>query len=181
MLSYSRGDADAFETLYRRHRGGLYRYLCRQCGNNAIAEELFQDVWTSIIRTRKSYTVRARFTTYLYHLARNRLTDHYRRQARGPALQRNDNDDAPIDALAADPSADPVHAVAVERQAARLMEVVSALPQVQREAFLLREEAGLTLDEIAQVTGVGRETAKSRLRYAVARLRSALGEETDGH
>src|SRR5215207_7311153 len=79
MLAYARGSADAFETLYRRHKAPLYRYLVRQCRDPATAEELFQDIWANIVRARQSYTVAARFTTYLYHLAHNRLIDHYRR------------------------------------------------------------------------------------------------------
>jgi RNA polymerase sigma factor (sigma-70 family) len=60
-------------------RAGLYRYLLRQCREPAAAEELFQDVWMNLIRARAGYTVQAKFTTYLYRLAHNRLIDHYRK------------------------------------------------------------------------------------------------------
>ncbi|HSO79887.1 MAG TPA: sigma-70 family RNA polymerase sigma factor, partial [Chromatiaceae bacterium] len=79
MLAYRNGDAEAFAILYHRHRGPLYRYLLQGCANPATAEELFQDVWTNLIRVRETYRVEARFTTWLYRLAHNRLVDHYRR------------------------------------------------------------------------------------------------------
>ena len=74
------GDPDAFDDLYRRHKGPLYRYMLRQCGDRAAAEELFQDVWLNVIRARATYTVMSRFVTYLYRFAHNRLIDHYRRR-----------------------------------------------------------------------------------------------------
>ncbi|MDX1434628.1 MAG: RNA polymerase sigma factor [Gammaproteobacteria bacterium] len=175
MLRYRDGDTAAFDTLYARHRGPLFRYLLRQCGRRSIAEELFQDVWTNVIRASARYEVKAKFSTWLYRIARNRLVDHYR--AANPASCTSLDDDDPP-ALAADSSSEPARRVAAARRAERLMAALAALPAEQREAFMLREEGGLGLDEIAEVTGVGRETAKSRLRYAVARLRRALEEET---
>ena len=86
MLRYRDGDADAFAALYARHKGALYRYLLRQCGQPALAEELFQDLWLKLIAARAGYTVQARFTTYLYRLAHNRLIDHYRASSRGLPL-----------------------------------------------------------------------------------------------
>ena len=83
MLCYRDGDAGAFDALYARHKGGLYRYLLRQCREPAAAEELFQDVWMNLIRARARYTVQAKFTTYLYRLAHNRLIDHYRKHEPG--------------------------------------------------------------------------------------------------
>ena len=79
MSRYSNGDAGAFETLYARHKGSLYRYYLRQGCNEAIAAELFQDVWMKIIRARRNYRPTARFTTYMYQIAHNCLIDHYRR------------------------------------------------------------------------------------------------------
>lgn len=176
MLRYRDGDRRAFEVLYARHKGPLYRYLRRQCGSAAIAEELFQDVWLNLIRARERYTVKARFTTYLYRLAHNRLIDHYRSRRGLP--ESFDDDCAAPEAIPIDDRDLPEQAADRRLQAERLLEHVAALPEAQREAFLLREEGGLSLDEIAEVTGVNRETAKSRLRYAVARLRQGLGIES---
>src|SRR5215211_1938370 len=79
MLAYASGDARAFDALYARHKGGVYRYVLRHCNNNAaIANDLFQDIWMNAIRVRASYAPTAKFTTWIYTLARNRLVDHWR-------------------------------------------------------------------------------------------------------
>ena len=83
MLRFSAGDAQAFEALYARHKSGVYRYFTRQC-RQAIAEELFQDVWMRVVATSASYRVEARFTTFLYRIAHNRLVDHFRSVGRRP-------------------------------------------------------------------------------------------------
>lgn len=173
MLAYRDGNVSAFDELYRRHRAPLYRYLLRQCRDTAAAEELVQDIWTNLIRARASYTVAARFTTYLYRLAHNRLIDHYRRQAPA-ALVSFDVDDADFPDPPAPTRDGPETAHEVKEQAARLLELLQALPAAQREAFVLQHEAGMSIEEIAAVAGVTRETAKSRLRYAVAKLREGM-------
>ena len=174
MLRYRDGDGDAFARLYTRHKGSLYRYLLRQCGQQALAEELFQDVWLKLIAARNNYTVRARFTTYLYHLAHNRLIDHYRTSSR--SLPLSYAEDCPEWTETPAPAElQPEHQDDRRRLAERLVEVLAELPEAQREAWLLKEEAGLSLEEIAQITETGRETVKSRLRYAMVRLRQGLG------
>jgi RNA polymerase sigma factor (sigma-70 family) len=171
MMAYRDGDAGAFAVLYARHRGGLYRFVLRQCGSRALADELFQDVWTNVIAARSRYAPSAKFSTFLYQCARNRLIDHFRSQGR--RLEDPDDPDDPVDPPA--PAAGQPERMIERRQlAARILEGVEALPPAQREAFLLHEEGGLALEEIAQLTGVGRETVKSRLRYAFARLRQSL-------
>jgi RNA polymerase sigma-70 factor (ECF subfamily) len=174
MLSYCDGDAGAFDILYRRHRGGLYRYILRLCTNAGVADELFQDVWTNLIRARRNYIVRAKFTTYLYRLAHNRVVDHVRAQGGRAALSLDDDEAPEIHEPAAAPRDQPETALETRQQAARLLELLAALPAVQREAFLLQQEGGLRIEEIAEATGVARETAKSRLRYAVAKLRQGM-------
>jgi RNA polymerase sigma-70 factor (ECF subfamily) len=178
MLRYARGDAAAFDLLYARHRGGSFRYLLRHLGQDrAAAEELFQDVWANLIAARNRYRVEAKFTTWLYTLARNRLVDHYRRQRPLESVdaRAGDEDDDPPE-LPAPSSAQPEQRAQARQSAARLLALVEALPAAQREAFLLHEEGGLSVDEIAQVTGTDREAVKSRLRYAVAKLRHGMEE-----
>ncbi len=173
MAAYRDGNAAAFETLYTRHKGGLFRYFRRQCRSPSEAEELFQDVWTNLIRARVRYSVEAKFTTYLYRIAHNRLIDHYRRAASGVPLSYGDDPEVveSMPAAAGDqPEARYLARVQVERFQALLVE----LPEAQREAFLLHEDGGMSVDEIAEATAVNRETAKSRLRYAVARLRRGM-------
>jgi RNA polymerase sigma-70 factor (ECF subfamily) len=171
MMQYRNGGMAAFEILYRRHKDPLYRYLLRGCAHPETAAELFQDVWAGLIRTRGGYQPRARFTTWLYRMAHNRLIDHLRQAPRAPlALQEE------MIPAAAEHERPEARALAGE-SAARLRRAMAALPAEQRDAFLLHEEAGLTLEEIAEVSGAGRETIKSRLRYAVVKLREALADD----
>jgi RNA polymerase sigma-70 factor, ECF subfamily len=176
MELYRDGDAGAFDVLYHRHKGGLYRYLLRQCKHKAVAEELFQDVWSNIIRSRERYQPSAKFSTFLYQVAHNRLID-YIRQRPGLALSldtEDENTGSLAELLPADAGGQPEIMVERKRLIETMVEQIEALPTLKREAFLLREEAGLSLEEIALATGVTQETAKSRLRYAVAKLRDGL-------
>jgi RNA polymerase sigma-70 factor, ECF subfamily len=176
MVRYRHGDLRAFEVLYERHRGSLYRYLLRQCRDSETAADLFQDVWGRIISNRGRYEVRARFTTYLFHIAHNCCVDYFRRQSARRAGLTDPVDDW------SDRLVSPTH----ERPDAQLARAqlehafrasLADLPPDQREVFLLYEETGLDLEEIAFVTGVGMETAKSRLRYALNKLRAALQDD----
>jgi RNA polymerase sigma-70 factor (ECF subfamily) len=173
MLAYRDGSAGAFDELYRRHKGPLYRYLVRQCRDAAAAEELFQDIWLNLIRSRARYTVTARFATYLYRLAHNRLIDHYRRRA--PAALVSFDDEEPPE-VPAGRHTEPHVSYEARAQAKRVLEVLESLPAAQREAFVLQHETGMSIEEIAEATGVAPETAKSRLRYAMMKLREGMSE-----
>lgn len=174
MLAYRDGDAAAFDTLYGRWRGRLYRYLAHQAPTHA--DELFQDVWLRIVGARAGYEVTARFSTWMFRIAHNRLMDHYRARSRALVELYDDPEDDPAAAMPAPEHEAP--AVLLERKelARRILDAVAELPAPQREAFLLAEEADMGVEEIAAATGVNRETAKSRLRYAHAKLRTALAE-----
>jgi RNA polymerase sigma-70 factor (ECF subfamily) len=174
MLRYKDGDVAAFETLYQRHRGPLYRFLLNQSQDTQAAEDIFQEVWSRIIRSRDRYRPAAKFATYMYHIARNCFLDHVRHSGRQPVLVSID-DDPPVELVAG--TNNPEAAAENSNASVYIQAALDGLPPEQREAFLLREEAGLTLEEIGQVTGVGRETVKSRLRYAVAKLRKSLPVE----
>jgi RNA polymerase sigma-70 factor (ECF subfamily) len=173
MLAYRDGDAGAFDALYARHRGGVYRYLLRQSRNASLAEELFQDVWMNLIRARAGYIVQAKFATYLYRIAHNRLMDHFRRHD-STAVSLDDESATSVDEPAAPRSADPAVDAEAREQAVQLLALLGKLPDEQREAFVLQQEGGLSIEEIAEATGVTRETAKSRLRYALAKLREGM-------
>jgi RNA polymerase sigma-70 factor (ECF subfamily) len=184
MLAYRDGDAGAFEALYRRWRGKLYRTLVRQCGSAAHAEELYQDIWLKVVNARAGYEVAAKFSTWLFRIAHNRLIDHYRRHSREAvaSYSQGDDDDCEADEAAALPapaSERPDAMLARRALAETLVKHIEALPAAQRETFLLSEEGDMTLDEIAAATGVNRETAKSRLRYAVNKLRAGLKDLRD--
>lgn len=174
MLGYRDGDAAAFDLLYVRHKGGVYRYLLRQCRNAALADELFQDVWMNLIRARAGYTVQAKFTTWLYRIAHNRLIDHFRRGDAAVLSLDDEEAAAKLAEPAAPRSFEPEAGAAAREQAAQLLVLLDALPEEQREAFVLQQEGGLSVEEIAAATGVTRETAKSRLRYAIAKLRQGM-------
>ncbi|MCD9028420.1 RNA polymerase sigma factor [Luteimonas sp. BDR2-5] len=170
MLAYAAGDAAAFETLYLRHRDKLYRFLVRQLGNRALAEEIFQDVWQRVIAARQDWQPDALFTTWLYRIAHNRLTDHWRAARHRPAAP----EDADLrTARIVDPGT-PERQLSEFEQRRLLQLALEELPDEQREVIVLRLEQELTLEEIGAMTGVGRETVKSRLRYAMDKLRARL-------
>jgi RNA polymerase sigma-70 factor (ECF subfamily) len=177
MLRYRDGDGEAFAVLYHRYKGALYRYFVRQCPTAALAEELFQDVWLNLVHARERYTVQAKFTTYLFRLAHHRLIDYYRRQSSASVIAWNDGAGPEVEELPVAAYQEPDNQLYIRTQVARLLDLIQALPEVQREAFLLREEAGMSIADIAETTGVDRETAKSRLRYALARIRRGLRGE----
>ena len=168
MLAYGAGDAGAFETLYARHRGGLFRFVLRAVKDRGAAEELFQEVWVRVIEARERYAPKARFITWLYTIAHNLLVDHWRKK--GLSLVALDGEDVPSE------SANPARQAEAREALARLVHALESLPAAQREAFLLHEESGLSVAEIAAVTGVGEEAAKSRLRYAMTKLKAAVDD-----
>jgi len=169
MLAYRQGDTGAFETLYARHKGPLYRFVLRSVHERGLAEELYQEIWMRLIEARGRYTVQAKFTTWLYTIAHHRLTDHWRKRG----LRAVDIADHDPPAPAAD---GPERRAQARQDLERLAAALAALPAAQREAFLLHEEGGMSVAEIAAATGVGEEAAKSRLRYALAKLREALDD-----
>jgi RNA polymerase sigma-70 factor (ECF subfamily) len=179
MLAYREGDAGAFEELYRRHRGGLYRFVLRSVRDRAVAEELYQEVWMRAIEARGRYQVQAKFTTWLYTIAHNRLVDHWRK--RGLKLvsldQEEDAQRAERTEPAAAPDYEPPRILEAKQSLARFAQALEALPPAQREAFLLHEEAGMSIADIARATGTNEEAAKSRLRYALSKLKEAMDDE----
>ena len=173
MLRYGDGDVQAFEILYRRHKDAIYRYLLRLSGHRDSADDIFQDVWGKIIKARESYRPTAKFSTFLYRVAHNCFIDYVRRNKRhstNTVLEPESHSD-PGESLE----------MAAERCLARerLEIALRTLPDEQRDAFLLHEEGGLSVDQIATVTGCNRETAKSRIRYAVGKLRIAIDEPAE--
>lgn len=180
MLAYRDDDLAAFQVLYGRWRGRLYRYLAHQAATSA--DDLFQDVWMRVVHARGNYEVTARFATWLFRIAHNRLVDHHRSKGRSIVELAGDGgggdeapDHDPLAAMAA-PDHETPSAMLERQQASRhILDCLAALPLPQRDTFLMVEEGGMSLEDIANATGVGRETAKSRLRYALGRLRRCLG------
>jgi RNA polymerase sigma-70 factor (ECF subfamily) len=178
MLAYARGEMRAFETLYSRHRGALYRYLMRQARDGEVANDLFQEVWSRVVVNRSRYEPRAKFRTFLFTLAHNCFIDHCRRSKARPAGMGIEDADA-ADLLHAADESRPERTLERDEDTQRYRAALATLPPEQRDVYLLHEESDLSLEEIARVTGVGAETAKSRLRYAVAKLKAALSAAED--
>jgi RNA polymerase sigma factor (sigma-70 family) len=186
MLAYAAGDTVAFERLYDRHEAPVYRFLLRSVALASVADDLAQEVWLTVVRNCARYRPQAAFRTWLYRIARTRLIDHWR--ARDPAIvlsldapAANDPDQCgPTlgETVAGDESEQPVQRVMARAQALALLAAVQTLPAPQREVLLLHMEGELTLAQIAEVTGSGFETAKSRLRYALDKLRAVRQEWT---
>ncbi len=177
MLRYQAGDAGAFDELYARHRGGLFRFIGRQCRTREHAEELFQDVWMNLIQARERYRVEAQFRTYLFTLAHNKLMDYFRRHGRVElTLYESNDEESAVDRLVASRVDEPLVRAQATEQSAAILRAIEGLPAPQREAFLLHEEGGLSVEDIAAATGCSFEAAKSRLRYAFGKLREGLKE-----
>ena len=167
MLAYADGDAAAFDRLYDRHRGALYRYFLRHLPE-AEANDCFQNLWEKLIDNRHRYRPDGVFRSYLFTIAHNVLMDHYRRQGRmGEALEAEPDD---LTSSAPGPEA--------RRERSELREIlhrlIRALPVHQRDAWLLRQEGTFSNLEIARVTGTSEEGVKSRLRYARDKLKAGM-------
>lgn len=170
MLAFAKNDSDAFEQLYVRYKDALYRYFLRHLGNENICQELLQDLWMKIINSKENYQVTAKFKTWLYTLAHNRLVDWYRRNnLETKAFENNTGDD--VDGIN---NWNPDDELQTKRLSKELNIAISKLPFNQREVFLLHQESGLTLPEISKMLDEGIEKIKSRYRYAVKKLRIIL-------
>jgi len=169
LARYAGGEVAAFEQLYARYEAPVWRFLLRQCSQRAIAEELHQETWLAVARDAPRFRPDARFTTWLYAIARHRLIDRIR------AARPQEGLDA-IESLADERSPAPPEEFERLEQGEAIVAALERLPAEQREAFLLQAEADLSVEQIAEVTGTGFETAKSRLRYARERLKQMLRE-----
>jgi RNA polymerase sigma-70 factor, ECF subfamily len=171
MLRFQGGDTRAFEALVRRHRTPVFSFLLRLTGDRGRAEDLCQETFLKVVNAADAWEERARFSTWLYAIARNLAVDESRRMA----FRRAEPLDAPGGASQAhsgDPAPDRAADAALLRP--KLEAALAALPPEQREVFLLREYAGLRFAEIAEVTGTPENTVKSRMRYALEALRERL-------
>jgi RNA polymerase sigma factor (sigma-70 family) len=188
MAAYARGDASAFERLYTRHEAGLFRFIRRLLGSalSAQADEVFQDTWLKVVNSRKTWQPQgASFRTWMYTLAHHRVIDVLRRSGREVSYDAFDSDaDEPRQPQGPawqgwpSPSDAGLHAEELafwRRAGEKMLTCLEQLPLPQRTAFLLHHEDGLALDEVAQALEVGFETAKTRLRYAMSKLRTCMG------
>lgn len=162
MLSYAEGELKAFEELYGRHKDSLYRYVVRQITDNDIAKDLYQEVWSRIIKSCQSYKADAKWTTWAYRIAHNLVVDHYRayKSVEGEIEQTSTNT--------------PEKSHAQRELAGHIKNCISKLPATQREIFLLSQETDMNLAMISEVVSASHEAVKSRLRYARSALKDCL-------
>ena len=165
MRAYGKGDMAAFEELYQRYRGPLFRYFTRQVREAATANDLYQGCWEKVIKARQRYQSASPFKAWLFRIAHNHLVDHFR--AARPATQLPEDNPGRDDG-------GPAGSLDEAQHQERFKAAILALPQDQRDVMLLRLESGVTVGEIGKLTGVGTETAKSRLRYATRKLKQVL-------
>ena len=181
MLAFRDGDPSAFEELVSRHRRGLFNFLLRSVHNRSRAEELLQEVFLRVIRAKGRYQRTARFTTWIYTIARNLCVDESRRQKfrrtvpleakrRGRSvdgglsvLDVTESDQVGTDAAAEAP-----------KIRARVAAAIDNLPDDQREVFVMRQFGGLSFKQIGEAVGAPENTVKSRMRYALEKLRGDL-------
>ncbi|WP_255440828.1 sigma-70 family RNA polymerase sigma factor [Caenimonas sedimenti] len=182
MLAYAGGDAAAFDVLYQRHEAGLFRFVRRLLGSAgaAQADEVFQDTWLRIVAARASFRPQgAAWRTWAFTIAHNLAMDRLRVSGREIAVDGDGSGDDPLDWLMAslDRVAPSSEDLAFWRAAgAQLLHCLDALPVAQRAAFLLHHEDGASVEDLAERLKLPFETAKSRLRYALKKLRGCMGD-----
>jgi len=180
LRAHGAGDRHAFARLYDRYDRACFHLIRRLLGaaHADAAEDLHQETWIAVSRNGASFDpAKASFAAWLFTIARHKTFDHFRRQ-RVTVLATAPEDDA---AMTPDPRPSPLEQVQSRQRAEEIVAAVEALPIEQRGVFVMFSDGELSLEEIAQVTGVAVETAKSRLRYARAKLRQSLAGERPTH
>lgn len=183
MVRYARDEEAAFEILFARFRQPLFGFLYRFLGRSDRAEDVFQEVFYEVVRARKRFRPQFKFSPWLFRIARNRAVDRLRRNGfrdmaslDAPIDSRNPEGETRLSRLAGD-GPDPEKIVQALELEASLESALAELPPEQSEVFWLKEKSGLTFAEIAKLTGVSENTVKSRLRYALEKIRANLTQQ----
>jgi RNA polymerase sigma-70 factor (ECF subfamily) len=174
MQLYQQGDQAAFETLYRNYKDVLYRYFIKHCSDRQQSEELYQEVWIKLINSATHYQPKAKFKTYLFTIAHNTLIDFYRKKKPTQVVEFEDAETAEELINHTTALALPEDEFTLKQKANQFMHALQKLPANQKEAMLLHLDQDLSMEEIAEITQVKYETAKSRLRYAKNKLKAAI-------
>ena len=183
MLAFRAGDARAFEVLVRRHRTPVFNFILRFAGQRARAEDVLQETWLKVVRSAPEYEAKAKFTTWLYTIARNLCVDSARKESyrqtaslEASVTGAEGDEGRPLGESLPDEGVSPERGAYNARVRPLLERALAGLPEEQREVFVLREYSGIPFKEIAEVTGVSENTVKSRMRYALEGLRRRLAE-----
>jgi RNA polymerase sigma-70 factor (ECF subfamily) len=181
---FLQGDIAAFESLLERYRRPMYNFVLRSVRDPQTAEDLLQETFLRVVQRSDDFRRESKFSTWIYTIARNLVVDHgrrmaFRRHASLDAPSRGETEGAPlVERTAGDSPSAERESIGREAQVA-LRDAIDALPDEQREVFLLRQVQGLAFQEIAQIVGTSENTTKSRMRYALERLQEALSEYRD--
>jgi RNA polymerase sigma-70 factor (ECF subfamily) len=186
MAAYRDGNVEAFSELMSRHERALWNFVRRFVSDAASAEDLLQEVFLRVVRSADEWQPTAKFSTWIYTIARNLCTDHARRMSHrkaasldGPAMADGEGSGPRrIDGVVG-PDRGGEAALQDREIAERIERALAELPVEQREVFLMRELQDMPFAEIAVAVGASLPTVKSRMRYALERLRVALGEWRD--
>ena len=186
MIRYQKGDVRAFEVLLERHRRPVYNFILRYVGARDRAEDFMQETFLRVIKGASSYQRQAKFTTWLYTIARNQCVDHSRRQKHRKAASLDapmagageENERTLLDVIPGNELRSDRQAISRELHI-KLHRAIESLPDDQREVFLLREFQDLPFKDIGEIVGVPENTVKSRMRYALEKLRMELEEYKD--
>ena len=184
MFRYKRGEVRAFEVLMVRHRTAIFNFIFRYTRDRTAAEDLMQETFLRLIKAAESYEKSAKFTTFLYTIARNLCVDASRRGKHRQATSldapvHGSEDQVPLVERIADGQKASDGRVLDRELGERLKKAIEELPDEQREIFLLREVSDLQFNEIAEIVGIPENTVKSRMRYALEKLRQSLEEYRD--
>lgn len=187
MLMYAQGNVQAFKLLYIRYEQPIYRFAYNGCTNEANARELFQDTWLRVVNARYSFKPTQSFKAWLFTIARNLLTDSYRKNATNAMGAHADSSmeadpdkltpaslDAAYETTAS--ALTPEQIASACEQGDMLRKALQLLPLEQRDAIMLKHIAGFNINEIALIQDQNTQTVKSRLRYAMVKLRHYLKE-----
>lgn len=186
MLRYQKGEVRAFEVLLTRHRRPVFNFILRFVGEPAQAEDLLQETFLRVIKGADAYQRQAKFTTWLYTIARNLCVDASRRGKHRKAYSLDvpmdhdaGKDGATLLDVVADKTAGTDRKVISKELHGRLHSAIAKLSEDQREVFLMREFLDMPFRDIAEVVGCPENTVKSRMRYALEKLRGELEEYAD--
>ena len=182
MLASAQGDREAFRFLVERHQHGIINFFHRLTWDRYIAEDCAQEVFCRVYSARENYQATARFTTYLYRIARNFWIDRCRKIGRRPkelSLQASPGSfdssrEGSLSDAIADTEITPQEAFSRKELQAAVRTAIDSLPEGQRMVVLLSEAQGLRYQEISEILEIPIGTVKSRMHAAIGRLRGSL-------